>query len=422
MKEDSLNIDPNPAAANEPPHQPGAVGLPRQVDLLFDDPLRQRLLALRQDLHRHPELAFAEQRTADRLYDELALLDPLDLQRLAGTGVMARLPGTDADAPVVALRGDIDALPIQEQTGLAYSSRHDGVMHACGHDVHAAWTIGAAHLLSRRPAGGDVLILLQPAEETGRGALAVLETGKLDGIAAIFAAHVDRRFRVGQVVAEPGPLAAAADGFVVELQGRGSHAARPHEGDDPIVGAAALIGALQTIVSRRLSPGTPGVISLGIVQAGTAANVIPDTANLEGTIRSLDAETRGRLHTEVERIVDRIAAAYGLQARLAMEIGPPPIMNAEPPIGWARQAVASILGEAALVPLDAYNMGGEDFAYYLERHAGCFLRIGACEDGGEFIAAHTSRFYAADPSIFVGAAVLAETARVASANLADASR
>ncbi len=422
MKDDNFDIAPNSAAASEPSHQPDAAGLLSQVDRLFDEPLRQRLLALRQDLHRHPELAFAEQRTADRLHDELALLDPVDLRRLAGTGVMARLPGTDPDAPVVALRGDIDALPIQEQTGLDYSSMHDGVMHACGHDVHAAWTIGAAHLLSRRPARGDVLILLQPGEETGRGAPAVLETGKLDGIAAIFAAHVDRRFRVGQVVAEAGPLAAAADGLVIELQGRGCHAARPHEGDDPIVGAAALIGALQTIVSRRLSPGMPGVISIGIVQAGTAANVIPDTARLEGTIRSLDSETRQRLHTEVERIVHRTAEAYGLKARLTLELGPPPIVNAEPPVGWARQAVAAILGKAALVPLGTYNMGGEDFAYYLERHAGCFLRIGAREDGGEFIAAHTSRFYAADPSIFVGAAVLAETARVASANLADASR
>jgi len=422
VKDDSFDIAPNSAATGKSTERSDAVGSLSHVDRLFDESLRQRLLALRQDLHRHPELAFEEQRTADRLFDELALLDPVDLQRLAGTGVLARLPGTDPDAPVVALRGDIDALPIQEQTGLAYASKHDGLMHACGHDVHAAWTIGAAHLLSRRPARGDVLILLQPAEETGRGALAVLETGKLDGLAAIFAAHVDRRFRVGQVVAEAGPLAAAADGFVVELQGRGSHAARPHEGDDPIVGAAALIGALQMIVSRRLSPGTPGVISLGIVRAGTAANVIPDTARLEGTIRSLDAETRRRLHTEVERIVHRIAEAYGLQARLALELGPPPIVNAEPAVGWARQAVAAVLGEAALVPLGVYNMGGEDFAYYLERHAGCFLRVGAREDGGEFIAAHTSRFYAADSSIWVGAAVLAETARVASANLADAGR
>ncbi len=407
------------SAPSESTDEANANGSLSLLDSLFDTQLRNRLLVLRQDIHRHPELAFTERRTADRLYAELAALQPVWLERVAGTGVIARLRGTDADAPVVALRGDIDALPIQEQTGLAYSSQSEGVMHACGHDVHAAWTIGAAHLLTQRPAKGDVLILLQPAEETGRGALAVLETGRLGGIAAIFGAHVDRRFPIGQVVAQAGPLAAAADGFVVELKGRGSHAARPHEGDDPIVGAGALIGAMQTIVSRRLSPGTPAVISLGIVQAGTAANVIPDTARLEGTIRSLDGETRERLHSEVERIIERIAEAYGLQARLTLELGPPPIVNAERPVGWARRGVVSVLGERALVPLASYNMGGEDFAYYLERHAGCFLRIGAREAGGEFIAAHTSRFYAADASIFVGAAVLAETARVASASLAE---
>lgn len=392
------------------------------LDLLFDPRLRHRLLELRRDIHRHPELSLVEQRTADRLYEELALLNPIDLERVAGTGVMARLRGNDSDAPVVALRGDIDALPIQEQTGLPYSSQCDGVMHACGHDVHATWTVGAAHLLSQQPARGDVVFLLQPGEETGRGALAVLETGRLDGIAAIFGAHVDRRFPVGQVVAQSGPLAAAADSFSVELRGRGSHAARPHEGDDPIVGTGALISALQTIVSRRLSPGTPGVISLGMVRAGTAPNVIPDTACLEGTIRSCDPETRERLHGEVERVVKRIAEAYGLQARLDVALGPPPIVNAERPVEWARRAVVSLLGEDALVRLDSYNMGGEDFAYYLDRLTGCFLRIGAREEGGEFIAAHTSRFYAADPSIFVGAAVLAETARVASASLAASQR
>jgi len=391
------------------------------LDSLFPNDLRQRLLALRHDLHRHPELAFQEERTAARLHDELAVLAPAELKRVAGTGVIARIRGTDPGAPVVALRGDIDALPIQEDTGLPFSSENPGVMHACGHDVHATWTVGAAHLLSLRPARGDVLILLQPAEETSRGAAAVLESGALDGVAAIFGAHVDRRFPIGQVVAQPGPLAAAADEFSVELVGSGSHGARPHEGADPIVGAGALIIALQTIVARRLSPGTPAVVSIGTLKAGTAPNIIPDTASLTGTLRALDPETRRLLHAEVRRIAESTARAHGLEARVSLELGPPPIVNPAGPVEWARQAVRSVLGEQALVPLGYLNMGGEDFAYYLERLSGCFLRVGTREEVGAFIPAHTPRFLAADESIFVGAAVLAETARVAAVAMRERS-
>ncbi len=391
------------------------------ADRLVAGPVRERLLILRRDIHRHPELAFEEERTAARLCDELAKLDPVSLQRVAGTGVVARIRGEDPAAPVVAVRGDIDALPIQEDTGLEFSSENPGVMHACGHDVHATWAVGAAYLLSERPARGDVLVLLQPAEETGQGAEAVLQSGALDSAVAIFGAHVDRRFDVGRVVVQSGALAAAADSFTIEVIGRGSHGARPHEGRDPIVGAAALVGALQTIVSRRLNPGTPAVVSVGILRAGTAPNIIPESAHLEGTVRALDPTTRELLHREIDRIVRAVANAHGLEARLQLERGPPPIMNAEEPVGWARAAVAAILGEGAAVPLGSHNMAGEDFAFYLERMTGCFLRVGAREPGGDFIPVHTPRFYAADESILVGAAVLAETARIASSRLAAAS-
>ncbi len=391
------------------------------ADRLVAAPVRERLLRLRRDIHRHPELAFEEERTAARLFDELATLDPVSLQRVAGTGVIARIRGEDPAAPVVAVRGDIDALPIQEETGLDFSSESPGVMHACGHDVHASWAVGAAYLLSERPARGDVLVVLQPAEETGQGAEAVLESGGLDPAVAIFGAHVDRRFEVGRVVVQSGPLAAAADSFVIELKGRGAHGARPHEGTDPIVGAAALVGALQTIVSRRLSPGTPAVVSVGVLRAGTAPNIIPERAYLEGTLRALDPGTRELLHREVGRIVEAVAEAHGLEAHVQLELGPPPVINADEPVSWAREAVAALLGEGAAVPLGSQNMAGEDFAFYLDRMTGCFLRVGAREPGGEFIPVHTSRFYAAEESILVGSAVLAETARIASSRLAAAS-
>ena len=273
---------------------------------------------------------------------------------------------------------------------------------------------GAAHLLAKDPAEGDVLIILQPAEEIAKGAKAILETGILDKVSAILGAHVDRRFEVGQVVADEGTVAAAADMFEIELVGKGAHGARPQEGNDPVVGMAALISTLQTIVSRRLDPGKAGVVTVGTVRAGSAPNIIPETAMLMGTIRSFDPETRNLLHSEVKNIANSIAETFKLKCNIKSEYGTPPINNAAEPISWARQAVSALLGKEALVPFDMLNMGGEDFACYMEKIPGCFIRIGAREPGGEIIPAHSSKFHAAEESIFVGAAVLAETARVAS--------
>ena len=399
--------------------QPSPVTLPARVAELFSESLRRRLLALRQDLHRFPELAFEEHRTAERLEAELRELEPLEITRVAGTGVVARLKGRDPQAPVVALRGDIDALPVEEETGLPFASEHPGVMHACGHDVHASWTVGAACLLAAQPAAGDVLIVLQPAEEVGRGAQAILDTGILNDAAVIFGGHVDRRFPVGQVVADEGLLAASSDMFEIELLGKGAHGARPHESADPIVGGAALVGALQTIVSRRLEPGQPGVVSIGTFNAGRAANVIPERAHLTGTLRATSPKNRELLRSELERISHSTAAVYRLTARLVFQAGTPPILNPPQATAWARQGAASLLGDDAIVPLGLLNMAGEDFAYYMESIPGCFLRIGAREPDGEVIPAHSPRFYAVDETVLVGAAVLAEAARVASRALAQ---
>lgn len=388
--------------------------LPGAVEVMFPAELRNRLIALRRELHANPELSNEEHRTAQRLTAALADCGVSDVHRVGSTGVLARVPGRVRGAPVVAIRGDIDALPIQEATELPFASTRPGIMHACGHDIHATWAVGAAALLARNQARGDVVVLLQPAEERGDGALGMIRGGALDGVAAIFGGHVDRRFGVGEVVADVGPLAASADTFEIELVGRGGHAARPHEGIDPIVGAAAVVLALQTIVSRRVNPATAAVVTVGMLNAGVAPNVIPDTATLRGTIRAVDPGTRALLAAEVRRIATSTAAAHGLEPRVRIIDGTPPVVNPPAPVAWAREAVASILGEAALVPLGTLNMAAEDFAHYLERIPGCFLRIGAREKGGAVIPAHSPTFYAAEESIFIGAAVLAETARVAS--------
>jgi hippurate hydrolase len=386
------------------------------VERLVPVELAERLKALRRDLHRHPELAFREERTATRLAEALlpATQPP---PRVAGTGLVAQVRGRNPQAPLVAIRGDIDALPITEETGVPFASEVPGVMHACGHDVHASWAVGAAHLLAASPAEGDVLIVLQPAEEVGRGALAILESGALDDVRAMVGGHVDLRFELGQVMAEAGPVAASADSFAVELDGRGGHAARPHESRDPIVAAAALISALQTIVSRRLAPGEPAVVTVGVVQAGTVGNIIPERARIAGTLRAVRPDTRAALEEELRRTAGGIAAAHGVEAKVTVSRGPPPLVNPADGIVWARTTVVDLLGQSALVRLNAPNLGGEDFACYLERMPGCFLRIGGRGPGQPVVPAHSSRFLPDDRTVLVGAAVLAETARRASAAL-----
>ncbi len=374
---------------------------------------RALLTELRRDLHRYPELSWNEVRTQERLERALREIGASDIRRVATTGLVARIPGTNAGAPKVAIRGDIDALPITEATGLEFASLNPGVMHACGHDVHATWTVGAALLLARDPAAGDVVVILQPAEEVGEGAKAMLDSGALDGMRTIFGGHVDRRFDVGQVVAQAGPLAASADSFTIRLTGRGAHGARPHQAADPVVGSAALILALQTIVSRRLDPALPGVITVGSIHGGRAPNVIPDSVDLAGTIRATTAAARTLLATELTRVTHAVAVTHQLTANVLVSDGTPPLENSPDAAAWAATAVRDALGPSALQPLGTTNMAGEDFAYYLSRMSGCFMRIGAREPGGEHRDVHTPRFAPAEEAIFVGAAVLAQCARVA---------
>lgn len=384
--------------------------------------VRDRLVALRRDLHQHPELAFREERTATVLARELTVVAGVTATRVAGTGLVARIAGRDRGAPPVAIRGDIDALPIREATGLPFASTYDGVMHACGHDVHATWAVGAAALLAAEPADGDVLVVLQPAEEIGEGAVAVLDSGLLDDVAVIFGAHVDRRFTVGQVVAQAGPLAASADNFEIELRGRGAHGARPHESADPVVALGTLITALQTIVSRRVNPALPAVVTIGTVQAGTAANIIPDRAVLSGTFRATDDDTRALLRSEIAYIAEQVAAAHRVEAHVTMGMGVPPVVNDAEAARWAADAAADIVGADGVVPLGTPNMAAEDFAWYQQRTRGCFLRVGAKRAGEAMIAAHSPQFDVAEEAIFVGAAVLASAARRASAAITKRGR
>lgn len=395
--------------------------LPEVVARLYSAGALAELVDLRRTLHADPELSLQEERTSARLQRTLDELGVDGVTRVAGTGVVGRIPGRDRKAPPVAVRGDIDALPIQEDTGLPFASRNQGVMHACGHDVHASWTVAAARLLRDEPAAGDVLIVLQPAEETGEGATAILSTGVLDDVAAIFGAHVDLTFEVGQAMVQPGAVGAAADRFEVELRGKGAHGARPHQGLDPIVGAAQVVSALQTVVSRRMPPDQPAVVTVGAIEAGTAHNVIPDRAVLKGTMRSLDPAIRKSLADEVRHVAESVAAACRLEARVRMLQGTPAVLNDRRAASWASEAAATVIGAESVRPLPVANMGGEDFAFYLERIPGCFIRVGARRPGDPVVGAHTPYFAPAEEAIFVGGALLAAAARRASAELAGVS-
>ncbi len=391
--------------------------LPDRITSQFTDAERTLLIELRRSLHRRPELSWKETQTQARLREALLDIGITDIRETAGTGLVAHIPGSGGDGPAVAIRGDIDALPIQEETGLPFTSMHAGVMHACGHDMHATWAVGAGLLLAKQPAVGEVRILLQPAEELGEGAPRVLADGALDGVSAIFGGHVDWRFSLGEVVATPGPLAASTDTFEVTFHGKGGHGARPQDTHDPIVGMAAYVSDLQTIVSRRLDPALPGVVTVGMFHAGSAPNVIPESAKCGGTIRATTPESRALLCAEIERLAHAVASVHRLTATVQITQGTPPLMNGPRAAEWAQEAVRELLGEEALRKLPLANMGGEDFAFYTERIEGCFLRIGTWREGRERHGVHTPRFSPDEDALFIAATLLADSARRASAAL-----
>lgn len=394
-----------------------AAALYAPVAAQFTDADRTLLIELRHSLHRRPELSWQEHGTQKRLREALLAVGITDIRDVAGTGLVARIPGTRGGGPAVAVRGDIDALPIHEATGLPFASLHDGVMHACGHDLHATWAVGAGLLLARNPAVGEVRILLQPAEELGEGAPKVLADGALDGVAAIFGAHVDWRYTVGEVVATPGALAASTDTFEIVFHGRGGHGARPQDTIDPIVGLSAFVCDVQTIVSRRLDPAMPGVISVGQLEAGSAPNVIPETARCTGTVRATTPESRKLLLDELKALANGVAATHRLSATVRITQGTPPLMNSPRASAWMQAAAHELLGAESLKALAVANMGGEDFAFYTERIDGCFMRVGTWREGRSRAGVHTPRFDPDEDAIFVAAAVMAEAARRASADL-----
>ena len=355
-----------------------------------------RLIDVFKCLHQHPELAMEEKQTTEFIRGILADHGVRLHETGLETGLVASV-GT-GEGPVVALRADMDALPIREATGLPYASVRPGVMHACGHDFHSACMLGAALLLKEREDAlqGTVKVIFQPAEEVNKGAALVAATGLLDDVRLFFAGHTDPRYPAGSLGIRPGPVMAAADRFRIEIKGKGCHAAHPESGIDPIPAMAAVITAVQTIVSRRTDPFDSAVVSITRAEAGTTWNVIPETAVMEGTVRAMTPAVRENIRRSLEQVAADTAKACGCEAEVQYECGPDPVINdAE-----ACKRAEAVAREAGLrVEVNPPTMIAEDFSKYLKLAPGVMFRVGT---GGGYDNHHPS--FTADPSALFPAA------------------
>ncbi|RYG46945.1 amidohydrolase [bacterium] len=350
---------------------------------------------IRRDLHAHPELGYQEERTAGVVRRELAASGVQFVEGLAkGTGTLGYLPATRPGGRCIALRADMDALPIVEETGLPYASQNSGRMHACGHDGHTSMLIGAARVLARQEdRANDVLFMFQPAEEGGAGGMRMVEDGSLDGSRigraadAVYGLHGFPNADVGHFTSRPGPLMASASSFEIVVYGRGAHAAYPHVGIDPIVVTAHLVTALQTVASRTIGPLENVVVTVGKIDAGVAHNVIPEKARMWGTLRTLDAGVEARAKERLESIVTHTALAFGAEAEMIWGDNPYPAVVNDPAATDRFFSVArNTFGDERIHLEPEPSMGGEDFSFYGLIAPACFFFLGIRPPGQEHYA------------------------------------
>ncbi|HEX4356449.1 MAG TPA: M20 family metallopeptidase [Pseudonocardia sp.] len=347
--------------------------------------LQPRTVALRRRLHRHPELGLELPLTRGAVLEELADLPVTVHPGRSCSSVVAVVEG-DRPGPTVLLRGDMDALPLTEQTGLDFASRIDGAMHACGHDTHTAMLASAARLLVERRAqlAGRVLLMFQPGEEGQHGARYMIEEGLLDAAgpagtpSSAYALHISATIPAGTVQTRPGPIMAAADVLRVTVLGRGGHASAPHDALDPVPAAAAMVGALQTMLTRRVTALEPAVLTVAQIRAGTTSNVIPESAFLEATLRTLSEHTRVFLHEQVRLVCQHTAAAYGCTASVQLEPGYPIVVNDPGAAARVDALAGAVLGPARVCPMASPILGSEDFAYVLNKVPGALAFLGGC--------------------------------------------
>jgi amidohydrolase len=385
--------------------------------------MTEELIATRRDLHAHPELGYQERRTAGIVAARLRELGIDIREGVAETGVIGLLRGA-RPGPTVLLRADMDALPIVEANEIPYRSQTPGVMHACGHDGHTAILLGAARLLAarREQLAGSVKFIFQPAEEGGAGAQRMIEQGALEepAVDAAFGLHLWNVGPLGAVGVREGPMMACSDVFDLTVMGKGGHAAAPHRTIDPVVIAAHLIVALQTLVSRETDPLQSAVVTVGRIQGGEARNVIPDQVLLQGTIRTFDPELREAMPRRLERVARGVTEALGGTCELSHRFGYPCLVNDAAMAEIVRAAARPVVGEEHVVVAPAV-MGAEDMSYFLQRVPGCFFRLGSANAArGLDYGHHHPRFDFDEAALPVGVEILAGAAQRFLAELENA--
>lgn len=379
----------------------------REAEALFDD-----LVRVRRDLHRHPELGFEERRTSALVAETLGRLGYQVQAGIGQTGVIGILEG-EASGPTVLLRFDMDALPVAEESETDYVSTNPGVMHACGHDGHVAMGLGVAQILAGHQSrlAGRLKLLFQPAEEGLGGALAVMADGALEAPRpdVALAMHLWNEIPLGQVRATAGPTMAASSVFTLTVAGRGGHGATPHKSIDPILAAAHIVAALQSIVSRNVDPLDSAVVTVGQMTAGTTFNVIPERAVLKGTVRSYDQELHRLVYRRILEMAQSMAAAFSCAATMETVAIVPAVTNADEPTQAVRRAAGRVVSPANVIA--GRTMGAEDMAYILEEIPGCYFFVGSANDArGLNFPHHHPRFDFDERALVIGVATMAEAA------------
>ena len=336
--------------------------------------LRPELIALRREVHQHPELAYQEKATAARIAGFLGGGGIALRTGIGGTGVLATIGG--GGGRTVMLRVDMDGLPIQERNEVPYASRVPNAMHACGHDGHVAMGAVAARILAGRKLNGTVRVLFQPAEEGEAGAQTMVAGGVLDGVDVTMGVHLWNELPAGTLGVKAGPLMAAVDRLKIVIHGRGGHGGRPQASADPVVAAAHVVTALQTVVAREVNPVQAAVVTIGSIHGGEAFNVIPENVTLTGTIRTFDAALRRSMPERITRIASGVAQGLGCRADVEVRAGNPPVINDPAVAEIARRAAVRVVGTDKVVSPEP-TMGGEDMAVYFERTPGCFVFVGS---------------------------------------------
>jgi len=375
--------------------------------------LGDELITFRRDVHAHPELAGDEVRTTSVVAARLSATG-VRVRMLAGSGLVADMGPVDP-AYRVALRADLDALPVTERTGLSFASQNDGVSHACGHDVHVAAVLGAGlalqqHSDSLTAQGTGVRLIFQPAEEVNPGgALGVIAQGGIEGVDRIFSIHCDPSLDVGGVGLRDGPITAAADGVTITLSGRGGHTSRPHLTQDLVYALGKVVTDVPAALSRRVDPRAGVALVWGSVHAGNAQNVIPSTGVVDGTLRMLDAQLWEDIGPLLEELVHAVIRPYAVTARVEHVRGAPPVVNDPACVQILRLATVAALGADAARPTPQ-SMGGEDFAWYLQEIPGAMARLGTRTAGGETYDLHQGDLVVDERAVVSGAQLLAATA------------